>query len=120
MNDSSVYVAGQQDANQSICPAGWRLPTYSGDKSYQNLVDVEGLTAGTDGNIQNSPTYSGYWFFGSLSNGDGSGSTGHYWSSVAAQNSDFSYHLYFNSQGGLLGQNDYSRNRGYTLRCVAR
>ena len=117
MNDSSSYTTSQQDVNQSICPAGWRLPTYSGDKSYLSLKNTQGFTAGTSGNIQNAPTYfvyGGYW------NGSSYyvGYYGSYWSSVVS--SSYSYLLYFNAYGSLDPQNLDSRNYGYSLRCVAR
>ena len=119
MNDSSSYTTRYTDVNQSICPAGWRLPTYSGDKSYQNLVNTQGLTAGTSGNIQNTPTYfvygGGFWYGSS----DYVGFSGNYWSSVVESSSN-SYQLYFYAHGGLYPQDYGNRNIGHSLRCVAR
>ncbi len=116
MNSSSGKNSG--DMNQSICPAGWRMPAYSGDKSYQNLVNTQNLTAGTSGNVQNSPTYfvySGSW--------TGShyqiGGRGAYWSSVA-KSSSTAYYFYFDTVNGLYPQGDGSKSTGYLLRCVAR
>ena len=117
MNDSSSYTTGL-DVNQSICPAGWRLPTYSGDKSYQNLVNTQGLTSGTSGNIQSSPTYFVY-------GGNWSGSSrlvgyyGYYWSSVVTSSS-YSYQLSFDAAGRLYPQGGGGRGSGHSLRCVAR
>ncbi|MBQ1373445.1 hypothetical protein IIY66_01415 [Candidatus Saccharibacteria bacterium] len=118
MNISRSYTSSRRDVNQSICPAGWRLPTYSGDKSYLNLKDTQGLTAGTSGNIQSTPTYfvyGGYW------NGSSSsvGRDGRYWSSVV-NNSNYAYLLYFAAYGDLYPQNGDARNYGYSVRCVAR
>ncbi len=116
MNDSSGKNSG--DMNQSICPAGWRLPTYSGDKSYQNLVSMQSLTAGASGNIQNTPAYfvyGGYWFGSSYY----VGSFGYYWSSVV-ESSNYAYLLYFGVDGDLNPQNYNYRDFGYSLRCVAR
>ncbi|MBQ1373576.1 InlB B-repeat-containing protein, partial [Candidatus Saccharibacteria bacterium] len=118
INDSSSYTTQYTDVNQSICPAGWRLPTYSGDKSYLNLKDTQGLTAGTSGNIQNSPVYfvyGGYW------RGSWSvvGSGGRYWSSVV-KGSSGSYRLGFDANGYLNPQSYDGRDYGYSLRCVAR
>ncbi|MBQ1373504.1 hypothetical protein IIY66_01720, partial [Candidatus Saccharibacteria bacterium] len=120
MNNSRSYAAIQKDVNQSICPAGWRLPTYSGDKSYQNLVNTQGFTAGTGGNIQNAPTYfvyGGYWN-GSSS---GVGYYGLYWSSVT-DNSAESYRFRFYASGRLNPnpQIEGSRFGGLSIRCVAR
>ena len=118
MNDSSSYTAYQQDINQSICPAGWRLPTYSGDKSYRNLKDTQGFTSGTSGNIQNAPTYfvyDGDYWGGSSHN---VGRYGNYWSSVV--HLSYAYLLYFSADGYLGSQNVDSRVFGYSVRCVAR
>ncbi len=118
MNDSNSYATQYTDVNQSICPAGWRLPTYSGDKSYQNLVNTQGLTAGTSGNIQNAPTYfvyGGNW----RGSSDGVSGNGIYWSSVVIDSSK-SYQLYFAASGGLSPWNSYARFGGYSIRCVAR
>ncbi|MEE0888380.1 MAG: hypothetical protein U0L97_04180 [Candidatus Saccharimonadaceae bacterium] len=118
MNDSSSYTTNQQDVNQSICPAGWRLPTYSGDKSYENLVNMQGLTAGTSGNIQNAPTYfvySGFWNGGSME----VGFAGHFRSSVFIYNVGSSCFNFFAS-GNLSPQYNNNRVVGFSVRCVAR
>ena len=118
MSNSSSYKSDGTDVDQSICPAGWRLPTYSDNKSYQRLVNTQSLSAGTSGNIQNSPVYfvyGGGW--------DGSsirvGSYGHYWSSVVTS-SYAAYRLDFDVDGGLYPQYGSGRSGGYSLRCVAR
>ena len=124
MNDSSSYTTDQQDVNQSICPAGWRLPTYSGNKSYDNLVTTLDLTAGSeasagaDGNIQNSPVffpYAGRWY-GDSGNVGGDST---YWSSVVGGSND-AYGLGFDVGGGLAPQGGGSRDYGFSVRCVAR
>lgn len=118
MSDSSSYAAPYQDVNQSICPAGWRLPTYSGNKSYQNLVSAQGLTAGASGNIQNSPTYfvyGGVW----LSNSTEVGFGGDYWSSVVASR-NMSFLLVFSANGNLSPQDSFYRYYGYSVRCIIR
>ena len=120
MEDSSMYdmyEEGGTDANQSICPAGWRLPTYS---SYTNLVNTLSLTAGTSGNIQNTPVYfvyGGSW----IGNSYDVGSIGSYWSSVAIDFHYGSYNFYFDKSGGLYPQNfEGDRGEGRSVRCVAR
>ena len=118
MSDSSSYTTDQQDVNQSICPAGWRLPTYSDNKSYQNLVDKQSLTAGTSGNIQNSPVYfvyGGYWKGSSIN----MGTMGSYWSSVV-RDSGGSCLFGFRTNGELGPRNYNPRSEGDSLRCVAR
>lgn len=122
MNDSSSYTTQNTDVNQSICPAGWRLPiggtTNTGSKSFQYLVNQLSLTSGTSGNIQSSPVYfvvGGYWYGSSPY----VGSSGYYWSSVA-YSSGYAYYLVFDVDGHLDPQAYYDRNRGYLVRCVAR
>jgi uncharacterized protein (TIGR02145 family) len=118
MSDSSAYTSRYTDVNQSICPASWRLPNLSEDKSYQNLVNAQSLTDGTSGNIQNSPVYfvyGGGWYGRS----DSVGSNGSYWSSVVFDNGA-SYYLGFNVGGALDPQLFGNRYPGLLLRCVAR
>ena len=122
MNDSSSYTTQNTDVNQSICPAGWRLPiggtSNTGSKSFQYLVNQLSLTAGTSGNIQNSPVYfvyGGGW--GGFS--DGVGSSGAYWSSVIYA-STYAYLLSFSVDGPLNPQYDTDRLFGGPVRCVAR
>ncbi|MBQ1373527.1 hypothetical protein IIY66_01850 [Candidatus Saccharibacteria bacterium] len=116
MNSSSGKNSGDMD--QSICPAGWRLPTYSGDKSYLNLKDAQGFTSGIGGNIQNAPTYfvyGGLWFGGSRY----VDSSGDYWSS-AVFIATSAYLLRFSAYGELHPQDNGYKQNGYSLRCVAR
>ncbi len=118
MSDSSSYTSGGTDVNQSICPAGWRLPNNSDNKSYQNLVDTQSLSAGTSGNIQSSPVYfvyGGYWYGSSAY----VGSRGDYWSSVVDYSKGSSI-LDFGVGGYLNPQADGNRDYGSSLRCVAR
>jgi len=124
MNDSSSYTTNLTDVDQSICPAGWRLPVYSGSKSYDTLVSTLNLTAGSetsagaDGNIQDPPVYfpyTGDWYgYSELV-----GSWSDYWSSVVGD-SNVAYELYFDVSGNLIPRDDYGRDYGYSVRCVAR
>jgi len=124
MSDSSSYTSDGTDVDQSICPAGWRLPTYSGSKSYDTLVSTLSLTAGTSGNIQSSPVYfvyGGHWEGSSSLVGGG----GLYWSSVVgdvdpAYDEYLAYDLYFYDSGHLYPQGDDYRSSGISVRCVAR
>ena len=118
MNDSSSYIAGQQDVDQSICPAGWRLPTYSGDKSYANLRTALSLTSGASGNVQNAPAYFGYvgYWEGESSDVGGSGT---YWSSVVS-GGGLAYGFYFDRDGNMYLRGNDTRDYGNLVRCVAR
>lgn len=127
INNSSSYVTDLYDIDQSICPAGWRLPPYSGNKSFQNLVSAlqlksdiyDGSNVLYNGNIQNSPVY--FIYAGSWrgnSNNFYIGSLGTYWTSVTRNDVDSSI-LYFedNDVGPLYTNN---RSAGNSVRCVAR
>ena len=118
MNNSSAYYRNMQEVNQSICPAGWRLPTYSGDKSFLNLVSSQGITSGQDGNAHTSPTYfvyNGAWFGGN----NFIGNRGFYWSNTVAS-SVKSYRLGFFVDGVINPQASDGRDYGLSIRCVAR
>ena len=118
MNDSSSYTTDEQDVDQSICPAGWRLPTYSGNKSYDNLVTTLNLTSGTSGNIQNAPVYfvyGGAWFASSSLLASGS----YYWSSVV-NGDNHAYDFYFDVSGFVDPSIANTRDNGFSVRCVAR
>ena len=123
MNDSSSYTTGNQDVDQSICPAGWRLPiggvTNTGFKSFQYLVNQLSLTSGTDGNIQNSPVYFVYGGYRTGSSVYDVGSYSNYLSSVVG-GSDSACMLSFDADGYLDPQNYDSRSIGNSVRCVAR
>ena len=121
MNSSSSYSSQNTDVNQSICPAGWRLPisgtSNTGTKSFYYLINGR-YTAGTSGNIQSSPAYfvyGGGWDGGSY----GVGGNGNYWSSVVGD-SDIAYILFFDKDGDLYPQGVDYRIFGFSVRCVAR
>ncbi len=124
MSDSSTYTTDQTDVDQSICPAGWRLPTYSGNKSYYNLVAEAGLTNGPNGNIHTEPNY---FVYGGHLGGFGSnllGENGYYWSSVVGDDHGpaAAYSLSFSAKDNtsIRTQNVQARNYGCSLRCVVR
>ena len=135
MNDSSQYTTQDIDVNQSICPAGWRLPTKAGDKSYQNLVSNLGLTAGIDGNIQNYPVFFTYGneAWEPMNEGepyvDEIGSKGLYWISTTGEYSApddeyLGYNLLFVESGTVdpqfVGWSSPLRSSNVLVRCVAR
>ena len=127
MNDSSSYTTDNQDADQSICPAGWTLPksgnnTSSG--SFQYLFEQYGWDSSShkmeNPNIWNTaiklPLSGGWW--GYLSN---VGVAGTLWSSVV--NTDIgSYGAGVLRTGLVDPSNDGNRyrNNGNSVRCMAR
>ena len=119
MNDSSSYTTDLQDVDQSICPAGWRLPVYEGPKSYTNLLS-NGITTGTSGNIHLAPYYlfyGGAW--GGYSLGVAGG--GAYWYGVVEDRDD-AYFLSFDAGGSdyWYPQTIDDRFGGFPVRCVVR
>ncbi|MBQ5699942.1 MAG: hypothetical protein IIV74_01450, partial [Alphaproteobacteria bacterium] len=90
------------EAESSICPSGWRLPTYSEQASITSSTSVF------------SPVYSGLYNRGSLSN---TGTGGYWWSSTPyPSNSNYRYYLHYND-GSLNTVLNY-RSRGLSVRCV--
>ncbi len=150
MNDSSSYTTHDQDANQSICPAGWMLPksgSETGSGSFYALVSAYGFdgVGWMRGGYRSwdNPLYfsaGGVWHNDGWHN-DGAtenlsysvGIYGHYWSSVTyltnvsgISNTQFSYNLAFGGCNNYLGYtwtnpDSYSsRFVGQSVRCVAR
>ncbi|MCQ2049687.1 MAG: hypothetical protein MJZ22_01590 [Candidatus Saccharibacteria bacterium] len=113
------------DVNESICPAGWRLPTSnSADANYSfgNLVKQYGYTgtneSASDVTLLASPLFfarGGNIYSGSL---DYQGSRGFYWSSRAYSDSNFAYYLYFSSSS-VYPSYHFDRYYGFSVRCVA-
>ena len=127
-NYSSSYRASTladitTNPQNSICPAGWRLPTVSNTSDtdgstneFRRLVTLYGT--GNDKALTASPLWfvrGGNVYSGSLSN---SGYLGCYWSSTVLSSSS-AYYLYFNSSYVNPASNGYRYN-GRSVRCVAR
>ena len=89
-----------QNASQSICPKGWRLPTRS---------EMNGITS--NGSVF-SPVYSGYYTSGWL---DSAGSVGVWWSATA-NSSVLQYGLDYRS--GSLGTSTGNKGNGFSVRCI--
>ena len=135
MNDSSSYYTDNVDVNQSICPAGWRLPLARGGEidpetgdvipeddqySFYRLLSQYGWNdyQMTNPHAWESPLYfplSGGWN-GGLSD---VGSNGYFWSSVVG-NDDGARGAYFSTSGRAYPADYNNRNYGYSVRCVAR
>ena len=119
------------NASDSLCPAGWRLPVAqdsantAASREWNALLAAEGIASSPTGdgyttngfnNIRISPLWlarSGSVYGGSLSTGGGGG----YWSSTVG-GSSVAYQLYFYS-GGVDPTSGNSRHYGYSIRCVA-
>ena len=99
----SVCKQTEMDATQSICPAGWTLPT---------LDQFSSITSYTSAF---SPVYSGNYSSGSLY-GTSSRGYGLWWSATADDN-DFQYFLGYSNSGSLYTSGLY-KYYGYSVRCV--
>ena len=123
MSDSSSYVDIDDDVNQSICPAGWRLPRDTGSGSFTNLVteyDWDSSSYMFTGSYTawGEPlrlALGGYWYGGSSFVASG----GYFWSSVV-DDSYYAYYLDVSADGNVYPQGFGLRNGSYSVRCVAR
>ena len=100
---------GTSQSTQSICPAGWTLPSQS---QFQALIN-NGLSGN---NFMNAPYYllrGGHLYGSSLQN---VGSYGYYWSSTP-YSSNTAYSLDVNSGSAYVYS--YRRHFGRSVRCVA-
>ena len=123
----SGHIKQLGDAPDSICPSGWRLPSYSGSGSFYNLVLLylgrEGTVNETEqvstalqfAPLEFTRTGSYYWSSAALNY---RGSRGYFWSG-RSYSSTGSYYLVFNSTG-VGPQNGVTRGYGFSLRCLAR
>ena len=109
-----------QEATDSICPKGWRLPTSKSSGEYQALMAAYNITSNTDSTtrITQSPLYfhpSGAVNSGSLRY---AGYYGYYWSSTAGSSTNSAYYLTFGS--GYVNPSNFSyRYNGFSVRCLA-
>ena len=124
------------NAEQSICPKGWHLPT-TYDGSPNDSTDFRKLMIALGGsaevqtyNSSSTPTgatmssalqaspnnflLAGYYYFGSF--GDG-GSGGNYWSSTSSSDNSLARYLFFSSSY-VSSADDNSRRMGLSVRCV--
>ena len=131
-NDSSSFT-GSDNAPNSICPAGWRLPKAPNDSTNEfgillTLYNVISSATSTSykttpdsfNTLRSSPLYfvrSGY-IFGSSGVLSDATVSGDYWSSTAHNASDATS-LYLRSSDVRPASNDY-RSFGWSLRCLAR
>ena len=113
-----------QDATDSICPKGWKLPTSnnSNSGSFQALMNAYSISSNTAGStaITQTPLYfspSGAVDSGSLRN---AGRYGFYWSSTAYSSTSYACNLYFSS-GSVYPSDGNGRGRylGFSVRCLA-
>ena len=130
-NDTSAYTSSTysnpaNNPQNSICPAGWRLPvitSYSasslGTNEFANLnYYYNNKVTNTSAGWEASPLFfarGGNVFSGSLSN---SGNYAYYWSSTVYNSSD-AYYLHFTATYVNPTLSNY-RYYGRSVRCIAR
>ena len=104
-------------APDSICPKGWQLPTYSGDKSFTTLINTSysmknsSEESSTDSGVLSSPLSflrSGYLYWNDAGL-NARGGSGRYWS-LRSAGTTYSYSLGFGNTYLYPQSND---NRGY-------
>ena len=125
MSSSENYLTDDTSIDQSICPAGWRLPT-SDDQasvnSFRYLVmqygwGSESNKLGENYNMWDEPLYfplSGSWV-GRLKS---VGLSGTCWSNLA-KTSDRAYGLFFSYIYYVLPEDDANRGLGVSIRCLS-
>lgn len=125
-NDSTDMSTHEAVAQNSVCPAGWRLPTaYDGnsDKNneFKNLIDEYLSDYTSDQAITAAPLYftrAGNFYEKILS---WAGSSGSYWSSVADndQTEKFAQYMYYRNDS-VAPIYSHKRIVGWNIRCIAR
>lgn len=89
-----------ENATQDICPAGWRLPTYTEIRAITSFSSIF------------SPVRSGYYDNGSRRY---AGDSGHWWSATAHDEDD----QYYLSYRGYLSASIFGyKDEGYSIRCI--
>ena len=123
----TTYIATQgQNVNNSICPAGWTLPTQPQFQAlynqYPSAAEIEVANPTTTkentptvGQVTNTPGFllSGYYSTGGAGN---LGSRGYYWSRTAYSAQD-AYYLYMNTSSVYPAGNG-AKYSGFSVRCV--
>lgn len=114
--DGSSYGTSSGNADEDICPKGWRLPTggsageyyalYSGNYGYNSFSSLR--------TALHLPL-AGYVYDGAASE-NGQGSYGYYWSSTRSAD-NYMYYLDLHSSDVFPTESMY-RDRGLSIRCI--
>ena len=122
LSNSAGYIKSI-DIDQSICPAGWRLPTYEGDKSYQNLVDAIRVRRPNSVIPYDAPLYLAYGG-GWRGSSRFVGYNGQYWTAMVVDEgngvSENAYQFVAYYVNNTNYQATEERSTGSSVRCVAR
>lgn len=124
-SDAALTTSGQVAAS-SICPRGWQLPEYEGNKSWYNLLDVKHrMFYHDDDDLMLAKPFtfvrSGFYEPGSgeLVSGNSGGNA--FWTNtVSPYGGQYAATMDFYPNGSTTTQNGGVRYRGFAIRCVAR
>lgn len=127
INNSGGILSSNTVMEQSICPSGWTLPRgKDSEDSYYALLNQYGYTSNVTDFTSNNWWVSPLYLVpgGAIGNdiGDDSNAVsmhGYYWSATS-YSSDTSYGLKFNVLGQTDLQQTLPREKGFSVRCVAR
>ena len=115
-----------QNAVESVCPKGWRLPigsNYTDNKSFGHLSDVYGVTSGANLNTGTAlylQYYAPHFILGGIGNNDGSSTyykqTGFYWS-ASSYSAPHAFYMSFTSSN-VSARHSNERYVRANIRCV--
>ena len=115
-----------QNAVESVCPKGWRLPigsNYTDNKSFGHLTDVYGVTSGANLNTSTAlylQYYAPHFILGGIGNNDGSSTyykqTGFYWS-ASSYSAPHAFYLSF-TNSNVSARHSNERYVRANIRCV--
>ena len=105
--------ASTDDAEEDICPTGWRLPTGGSTGEYQALYTAYSSDA-TNFRTAFSASLAGDFYTAVAS---GQGTDGYFWTSTYDESNDDFYVLSVNASTVNTAA-DYSRDYGNSIRCV--
>lgn len=105
------------DANISVCPAGWRLPTGNGGDFGALNAAVNGGSTSSDSGLLSTwlGQYGGYWWSTGFAY---QGSSGLYWSS-SQETAAYAYDLTFGSSYVTPVGDSTGKAYGFAVRCIA-
>ncbi|MBR5389091.1 InlB B-repeat-containing protein, partial [Candidatus Saccharibacteria bacterium] len=110
--------SGTGDAQYSLCPSSWRLPTGGNSGEFKELNDANSITNDAAGStkLQSDFGFSSAGYFSDKNIVD-QGSKGYYWSStMMGSNAMYDMSIY---PSLVATSNGYIRSNGASVRCIA-
>ncbi len=118
---SGIGLATLKNANESICPKGWRLPTSNNDADPYSFGQIINSGYYSFDNMVNAPMYMNYFGYyrptGALAN---RGTLGYFWSATAPNNGKYAYDQSFSRNNNWISGSANTIERYYSLsvRCI--